>query len=189
MKRKMFILLGFLALILSACGTNEMKSDNNVSYSISDLKADFVREFHISETNTWDYSVDFDAAKALYPICEQGVNQANEKYTIYTVAEGGKYYVLWTEDGDVLSTRYIDRLRAKSDFEKIAIGSSLDDVLKIDHTVVLEVFSSKNPCTKSYLNDGTMIVYTYLYDGDKYEVEEMQIQPVNDEWINMDDLP
>ena len=126
----------------------------------------------------------------------QEVNQAfpievirTEGYSVYSVTEGGYYYVFWvdsfTEDANqseqyVYFSAYLNSNSSSTLFDSIQPGNSTaKDVKELDPSVEMNLLQSSGVYSYSYINDEILVEVEYECQNGLSKYEDMLVKKVN----------
>ena len=159
-----FVFLLIMTLFTNSCiASNNM--ENEQLYSIDKLKAFFEKDDKLS----------FEESCLSFPDCSLRTIQDDEAiyitaYSVYSVAEGGRYYVFWYNENETnslikLQSYYIKHLTSADRLATINHQSTIDDVLQIDPSACVVMYSTYS-ASYSLANDGNVYVVIYHKEAD-----------------------
>jgi len=168
--------------------SDELQDILTKQYSIIELRDFFetedINQIHFSETPK---KLKFDDVNKQFPV---EVIRPGE-YTVYSVREGGYYYVFWgvyytsedmssTEISDVQLVAYINSTKDLSDFNSLKIGvSTAKDVHNIDPYFELDFLKSRGTFSYSFLDSETLLEIEYDKSDIVSSYDDLIVKEIN----------
>lgn len=173
--RKVILIVLTMLLFTSCYIQNKQEKDGEDMYSIEVLETffgagRFENKGHI-EYDSLVADKEFATSRLQFPVFQlRSINEGDRLivYSVYKVSEGGRYYVFWYTDDDlrpkqIKQSYYIRHLADANEFVSIKTGSTLNDVLQIDPSAIIILYSTYT-ASVSLVNNGT--VYKVRYNDE-----------------------
>jgi len=156
------------------------------SYHLHELDLYFMKKTRNVPVIVWT-PIQYEDARGEFP--NYLLRKANDSvyysedlyYSVYSVEEGGYYYVFWSNLGFKVWAIYLKHTFELRDFETLSIGSIYQDLQKIDPRP--ETNATPNSFTYSMLSTGELFRCTYERSGGEggyYQMTIIDISVVNE---------
>lgn len=156
--KRLFTLVLFLMLVLSACGTEEVKTDNTTQGNDSTKQTIILYKSDANAEYTMPFEEPFDGNEAnIVPFIFSKVNEHDVKLLDYTFEENDTSLILnlgdnvYTIQGSAGAQMFVETL-ARSYFENLKELQQITFIYKGSYESVLDHMTIGEPYTRQYFD-------------------------------------